>query len=86
MFTVLVPQNRRDELLYYLRTNGVEASVHFDPPIHEQPIYKRIKRISDLHVTTQVSRSTITLPMFPGLKLREVDYVCSLIADFMCNS
>ncbi len=82
MFTILVPHHFRDELLVYLRSRGVGASVHFDPPVHEQKLYQNIKQGSTLEVTRKVSKSIITLPIFPGLTLGETDYVCELIDQF----
>lgn len=82
MFTILVPQSFRNELLHYLRSNGVEASVHFDPPVHEQAIYHNIKQGTALEVTQKVARSLITLPIFPDMSPEDIDYICELIDNF----
>lgn len=82
MFTILVPQLVRNELLRHLRSHGVGASVHFDPPVHEQEIYRDIGQGSTLETTEKVARSLITLPIFPGMSLDDVDYICKVIDDF----
>ncbi len=73
MYTVKVPSAVRDKLLFELRKNGVGASAHFDPPVHEQPYYRKNKfKKGSLTVTERVSKSIITLPMYPGMSEAEV--------------
>ena len=55
----------RDALIARLRAGGIEASVHFDPPVHLQPAHARPGTV--LPVTEAASRSVLTLPMFPDL-------------------
>ncbi|MBU6415114.1 DegT/DnrJ/EryC1/StrS family aminotransferase, partial [Patescibacteria group bacterium] len=68
MYTVQVPEKIRDEIVFALRKRGIGASVHFDPPVHLQPQYrsKKFRRVP-LPVTESVSKSIITLPMYPGM-------------------
>ena len=82
MFTILVPEAVRDRLLHYLRSHGVEASVHFDPPVHLQAPYSALRRSDDLHTTKEVASSIITLPMYPSLTSEDVTYVCGIIDNF----
>ena len=82
MLTIVVPQSVRDLLLNHLRSQGVAASVHFDPPVHEQPIYQGIRQGSQLEVTHSIAHSIVTLPLFPGMCIEDVDWICQLIADF----
>jgi len=82
MFTILVPEALRDRLIHYLRSHGVEASVHFDPPIHEQSVYRNIKQGETLETTRKVAKSLITLPLFPNMESDEVDMICKLIGKF----
>ena len=79
MFTVLVQPSLRDNLLFHLGSNGIGASVHFDPPVHEQPIYQDIKQGSSLVVTENVAKSIISLPIYPGMDMDDVDYICDTI-------
>lgn len=73
MFTVQVPIKFRDELVFELRKRGIGASVHFDPPVHQQPQYrlKKFRHVA-LPVTESVSKSIITLPMYPGMTASDV--------------
>ena len=87
MYTVQVEQRRRDALVLALRERGIEASVHFDPPVHKQCVSKqKNKKQLYLPVTEKVSSSIITLPMYPDLKKIDLDYMidvfCSIINQY----
>jgi perosamine synthetase len=61
MYVIKAAAADRDRILTALQAAGVEASVHFDPPVHEQTAYSRdgIR----LPVTERLARSSITLPI-----------------------
>lgn len=70
MFTIKVKNSGiRDELVKTLNKKGVAASVHFDPPVHQQGYYmgNPAVRQGSLAVTEKAAKSIATLPMFPGL-------------------
>jgi len=73
--------SKRDVLISYLRRNGIEASVHFDPPVHLQSYYKK-HYPACLPVTEKICKQVVTLPMFPGLKKKELDYIVKHIINF----
>jgi dTDP-4-amino-4,6-dideoxygalactose transaminase len=79
MFTILVTARRKDALLEHLRAQGIQASVHFDPPAHRQAPYAGKWR---LPVTDRVSASIVTLPIFPGMRAADVDRVAGAIRSF----
>jgi perosamine synthetase len=67
MYTICVDKNIRDSLLVSLRSQGIQASVHFDPPVHLQDYYLKHGFVrTELPVTEKLSKSIITLPMFPS--------------------
>ena len=45
MYTCLVKNNLRDDLVLYLRSKSIEASVHFDPPLHKQKYCKNFVKM-----------------------------------------
>jgi perosamine synthetase len=80
MFTVLVHERSRTELLKRLRSVGVGASVHFDPPVHRQPRYRDAKvGPGGLARTDFVAERIVTLPMDPGLTDADVDHVIAAL-------
>lgn len=77
MFPILV-SGARDELVYRLIEAGIEASVHFDPPIHRQDAYIKHSE-ADLPNTRYLSESVVTLPMHPGLTQSEVVKISAVV-------
>ena len=41
MYSVITKEKYRDDLVYFLKKNNIEASVHFDPPLHKQAYLKK---------------------------------------------
>ena len=74
----------RDNLLDFLKSNGIGASVHFDPPVHIQSYYREKYPVS-LPVTEDVCQRIITLPMFPSLKKEELDYMVDKIGEYFAK-
>ncbi|HXE73754.1 MAG TPA: DegT/DnrJ/EryC1/StrS family aminotransferase [Candidatus Nitrosotenuis sp.] len=70
---------QRDAVVERMRARGVEASVHFDPPLHRTRAYSSARR-GDLARTETLARSVISLPMYPGLKEEEVCTVARVLA------
>lgn len=81
MFTIKVEASHRDALVHHLRNNGVEASVHFTPPVHRHPAYHEYAA-AHLPVTDEVAGKIITLPMFPGITEQELDIIASMIERY----
>jgi perosamine synthetase len=62
MYTVICDD--RDVWLQRLRDNGIEASVHFTPPLHKQ---KQYKSNIPCPIANFVSDHILTLPMYPSM-------------------
>ena len=84
MFTIKVGRYR-DELVHYLKKRGVEASVHFDPPVHKQRMYRQYIRCP-LPMTEQVANSILTLPMFPEITRNDLDRMIHFLKNFFSNA
>ena len=62
------------------------ASVHFDPPVHLQPYYKKEGVMKgSLSVTEDVSKRIVTLPMYPGLSNEELEYIVRSVEEAIKN-
>lgn len=76
MYTIkLKDSSKRDAFVKSMNEQGVGVSVHFDPPVHRHPYYKNNPSAKDLSVTEKVSESIVTLPMYPGLTKKNLDYI-----------
>lgn len=74
MYTCLVKKNLRNNLVFFLRSKGIEASVHFDPPLHQQKYCKKYVN-QKLPNTEYLAKNIITLPIYPKLKDKELKFI-----------
>jgi perosamine synthetase len=82
MYTVLVGGGRRDALVRGLRARGVEASVHFQPPVHLHPAHLRHGGgPGSLPVCEQLAEEIVTLPLFPDMTDEEQAFVVQALTD-----
>jgi len=80
MYTIKVKGIDRDEFVLKLREKGIGASVHFDPPVHLTSYYRERYKVS-LPITERVSRTIVTLPLYPGMTHEEQDRVIQAIEE-----
>lgn len=76
MFIIWVDPKKRDKIREELKKAGVQTSIHFNP-IHLEPYYRKrfgFKR-GDFPIAEKLGLSTITLPLYPSLTKKEIDYV-----------
>jgi dTDP-4-amino-4,6-dideoxygalactose transaminase len=73
----------REELLAYLKTNGVFAGIHYPQPVHQQPAFHdKVSIPNKLLNTEKIKEEIISLPMYPELEHESVEEVKSLISNF----
>jgi dTDP-4-amino-4,6-dideoxygalactose transaminase len=82
-FTVMVPPeqiSKRDEVMAYLKEQGVETRAYFFPPVHEQRLFRKyIDR--PLPRTELLARRVITLPFYTSITEEEMDYVVEALVE-----
>lgn len=69
---------KRNELSMHLQSKGIATGVHYTP-IHTYKCYGNTPR---LPVAENLAKKILSLPMYPGLTDKEVDYVIKCILDF----
>jgi perosamine synthetase len=84
MFTIKVKTGNRDKMVLFLRKQGIGASVHFDPPVHQHPAYADSQHIS-LSVTEKVAKTILTLPMFPQLTQSQLKKMVTSIKEYFVH-
>jgi len=72
----------RNKILEYLNENGVTSRAYFYPPIHLQPVYKKMFGYvgGELPVTERVSTKGFIVPFFIDMTNKQIDRVCTVIA------
>ena len=82
MYSVLVKKELRNDFINYLNKNRIEASCHFDPPLHRQKYIGKYNK-SSLKNTDFLSKRIVTLPIYPGLKANELNYTFNKIKKWL---
>lgn len=72
----------RQQLIKWLKENGVNATFHYIP-LHAVPAGKKYGRfVGEDQYTTLESERLLRLPLFYNLSEEEVSYICKLIREF----
>lgn len=85
LYSILLPNSiTRNNLMNYLAKKRIMSKVFFDP-VHLTSFYKNMGygKKSKLLVTESISERILTLPMYPGLKREELEYICESIEEFV---
>jgi len=78
-------EKMRDDLKNYLQNNNIESGIHYPIPIHKTQAYRELN--NDVYpVTEKCSKTILSLPMYPELKLEEVKKICETIFRFFSES
>jgi perosamine synthetase len=84
MYAIRINEYIRDDLMKYLSEKGIMTKVYF-PPIHLTHFY-RTKfgyKGGELPITEEVSDQVLSLPMYPTLTEKEIDYITDKIDNFL---
>jgi dTDP-4-amino-4,6-dideoxygalactose transaminase len=80
-FVIRTP--RRDDLMAYLQSRGVDTRVHYPIPIHLQDAAKDLGyRHGQFPWAEEYAKTMVSLPIYPELSNDEVEYVASAVTDF----
>ena len=66
---------------------GVATACHYPVPVHMQEAFSDLDiPLGSLPVTEQVASEILSLPLFPGMKIDEVDQVCAHLKTLLSCS
>ena len=66
---------KRDELQKYLLSQGIETLIHYEKPVHFHTAFSFLEHEpGDFPDSEKVCSQELSLPTYPGLKKKEVDY------------
>ena len=83
MHLYVIECDRRDELLEYLRSHQIGASLHYPLAVHQHAAYAhRIRDWESLPVTDQLYRRNLTLPMYPELSNDAFEHIISTVQNW----
>lgn len=83
-YTLKITNGKRDALVQHLNDNDVPCGVYYPVPLHKQKAYVDDRyNEDDFPVTNQLVNEVISLPMHTELDDEQIEYITSLVIDFV---
>ena len=79
-----IKTEKRDDLLKFLRDEGIICLIHYPTPIPYQPIYKKLfgNKEGSFPKSEELSIQAMDLPMFPELNDEQIKYISEKIHEY----
>ena len=68
-----------EEILSRLAKNDIGARRYFYPAVNEMSCYRYLGQENSTPLASDISKNVLTLPMYAGLSLEDVDLICDII-------
>ena len=79
----VIRTDERDALQAHLRHAGIETMIHYPIPPHLQPAYHdRTRRAGELPITERMAATSLSIPLYPGLRPDEQEYIIEMLASY----
>ena len=79
----VIRTKKRDQLQRHLTANGIGTSIHYPIPPHLQKAYHHLRfKKGDFPIAEKSANQSLSLPIYPGLKLSDQKEVVRVIKDF----
>ncbi len=84
----VIRTSQRDKLKVWLEQKGVQCGVHYPLPIHLQPAYRELftYRGGEFPKSELLSKTVLSLPMYPELRKDEIEYISENIHCFFSQT
>jgi len=83
-YTIRVKKGIRDNLQKFLNEKNIGTKIYYPLPLHLQKCFKYLGyKKGDMPASEKASEEVLSLPIFPELKIDEIDYVCNSIKEFI---
>ncbi|MDB9475050.1 DegT/DnrJ/EryC1/StrS family aminotransferase [Dolichospermum circinale] len=81
--TFVIQVERRDELRQFLSDRGIGTAIHYPVPIHLSTAGKELGySLGSFPITEMQASHILSLPIYQGLTVEELDYICQNIKRF----
>lgn len=78
---------KRNALKTYLDAKGIETLIHYEKPIHLHKAFTFLNyKKSDFPIAVKVCDTELSLPIYPGIEVKEVIYVCDCVISFFSKN
>jgi dTDP-4-amino-4,6-dideoxygalactose transaminase len=79
----VIRTNERDALQQYLKSKNIDTLIHYPVPPHLQKAYAHLGFVKgDFPIAEKMADTCLSLPVYPGITKKEVEYVCENIKHF----
>jgi dTDP-4-amino-4,6-dideoxygalactose transaminase len=79
----VIRSQQRDALQRHLFDTGISTLIHYPIPLHLQKAYKCLDfKIGDFPIAEEIARTCLSLPIWPGMTLDQVEQVAGEIKRF----
>lgn len=87
LFVVKVDPKIRDPLMEHLKKNGISTGIHYPTPIHHLRAMKDfVEKDASFPVAEFLSRSILSLPMYPDISPEMVSHVVDCIKGYYAEA
>jgi dTDP-4-amino-4,6-dideoxygalactose transaminase len=70
----------------FLKEKGIGTAIHYPIPPHLQKAYAYLDYDKgDFPIAEKLADTSLSLPLYPGLNIESVYYICSSIDEFFKN-
>ncbi|MDR2769274.1 MAG: DegT/DnrJ/EryC1/StrS family aminotransferase [Puniceicoccales bacterium] len=83
-YTIRVHNHQRNALKSFLEEHGVESAVYYPKTLDLQTCMQNVSTDKGIatHVAHTLADEVLSLPIFPGLTLEQLEYTCATIRKF----
>ncbi len=80
--TFAVRMKNRDKVCQALQNKGIGVLIHYPIPLHLQEAYQELgHQRGDFPVSEEIAGEILSLPMFPHITKKQIQYVCEQIVE-----
>ena len=82
-YNYVVRHKHRKKIMDYLKKNNIFCNITYPFPIHTMRGYRNLlTNINDLKITEKLSKQIFSLPMYPELKMSQIEKIIKVINKF----
>ena len=79
----VIRHEKRDELQQHLQKQEIQTLIHYPVPPHLQPALAHLGYMEgDYPVTEELSKTSLSLPLYIGITDEQIDFVSEKIISF----
>jgi len=78
--------SNRDKIQEMMKSRGIGTEKYYPLPLHLQKCFKYLEyKEGDFPVSEKLAREVLALPIYPELKISEIDYICEKLIECSNN-